>query len=209
LTSDSFTSYAQSDVDVLANAQDRVAAQRQPAYRLDSVAVGMWNTTTDRYAAVAGTEIGDRIRLTTVPAKITPATQMDFLAEGWSDVYAIDGYTVTFDTSPADSPPRAVWDNTTYGRWQCDGQTLNGAITASAVSISVATAAGKPTFTTVSARYPLQIQIGAEVMTVTAAPAGSSSPQTLTVTRGQSGATAAAQANGADVQLYPAAAWTI
>jgi hypothetical protein len=99
-----------------------------------------------------------------------------------------------------------VLDDTSYGRLQCSGQTLNTTITNSGTTVVIATAAGQPTFTTVSARYPLKITIGQERITLNSAPGGASSPQTFTgVTRGVDGTPAAAQTAGAVVNLAPAA----
>jgi len=57
-------------------------------------------------------------------------------------------------------------------------------------------------FTVDATAYPLKIIVGAEIMTVTAAPASAVTPQTLTVTRGVLGTTAAAQVVGTAVQVY-------
>jgi len=52
----------------------------------------------------------------------------------------------------------------------------------------------------------LNIKIGEEVIRLNTAPGGSTSPQTFTgVSRGQQGTTAAPQASGATVNLWPAA----
>lgn len=200
ITSDLLTSYASADADVLYNAQDRLAQQRAPGFRLPQVTVDLYTAmTAGLWADVAGVEIGDRVRVTGLPVTTAPATTLDFFVEGWQDSIGVGSYTVTFDLSPADNPPRAVFDDGDFGRFQAQGITLNGAITAAATSISVASSA--ETFTTTSARYPLTIQIGEEQMTITAAPASSASPQTLTVTRGANGTTPAAQSNGASVSV--------
>ena len=74
----------------------------------------------------------------------------------------------------------------------------------------LATAAGKPTFTTAAGDYPLDIRIDAEQITLTAAPSGASSPQTFTgVTRGVAGTAAAGHAAGALVDLAPAPTYAL
>jgi len=149
-----------------------------------------------------------RIRVINLPPGAAPTSTIDLYVEGWAETVDAATYRVVFDTSPADNPPKMILDDTSYGRLQCDGQTLNAALTtAGATTVVVATAASKPTFTTVSARYPLKIKVGEEVIKLNTAPGGSTSPQTFTaVSRGQDGTTAAPQASGATVNLWPAAA---
>jgi len=72
-----------------------------------------------------------------------------------------------------------VWDDTAYGRWQCDGQTLNASITNNATSLAIATTAGKPAFTTSAGAYPLNIQIRQEQITFTSAPGCGHEPADL------------------------------
>lgn len=211
ILSESFTSYAATDADVLHNAEDQLAQQRQPAYRLNQVSVDLMTAQNNLWQAVYLTEIGDRLRITNLYAAAAPTTQVDVLVEGWTDTIGDGSYAVTFDTSPADIPARLVWSDTTgYGLWGCDSNTLNAGITNSATTVVIATAAGKPTFTTVGARYPLTIQVGLEHIELNSAPGGAVSPQTFTgVTRGVDGTPAAAQTIGAAVALAPADAWTL
>jgi len=211
LTTDSsgVTSYATTDADVLALAQARVTANAYPGFRLPQVAVDLVTAQNNLYAALALVEIGSRIRVTNLPVAMAPSTQIDLIVEGWTETIGTDTYKVVFDTSPADNPARGVWDDTSYGRWQCKGQTLNAGITNSATTIVIATTAGLPLFTTVAARYPLKIQVGQEIITLNNAP-GATSPQTFTgCTRGVNGTQAAAQASGATVNLWPAVTWTL
>lgn len=186
---------------MLSNAQDGLAQQRQPAYRLNQVTVELWTAQNNLYSAVAGTEIGDRIRVPNSYAAVAPTSQVDLIAEGWTDTIGVGVYAVTLDTSPR-TKPRMVWDHTSYGRLQCDGQTLNASITNSASSLAIATTAGKSTFTTSAGAYPLTIQLGAGTDHLTSAPGGATSPQSFTgVTRGVNGMTAAAQSSGASAAI--------
>jgi len=211
LTTDQVTSYARYDVDVLDLIQSRVAGNHSPGFRLPQVAVDMVTAQTlNLYAALANVEIGSRIRVTNLPKAQGPSTQVDAIVEGWSETTSTLGvYQVVFDTSPADNPARGVYDDTTYGRYQCSGQTLNASLTNSATTVVIATTAGLPLFTTVGARYPLNIQVGQEVITLASAP-GATSPQTFTgCTRGAVGTSAAAQAAGVLVSLFPAATYAL
>lgn len=205
--SDSATTYTLSDIDAANLAQYDVNSRATPAFRLPQVAVDLMTAEDNLYAQLGAVLIGSRVRLSNLPVNAAPTTQIDQYVEGWSENPSTDGYQVVFDASPADNPPQMVLDDTSYGRLQCDGQTLNTALTNSATTVVIATASGKPTFTTVSARYPLNIKIGEEVIRLNTAPGGSTSPQTFTaVSRGQQGTTAAGQASGSVVNLWPAAA---
>jgi hypothetical protein len=204
------TSYATTDADVLALAQARVSANANPGFRLPQVAIDLVTAQNNLYASLANVQIGSRIRVTNLPVAMAPSTQVDLIVEGWTETIGPDTYKVVFDTSPADNPARGVWDDTSYGRWQCSGQTLNANISNSATTLAIATSGTLPTFTTVGARYPLKIQIGQEIITLNSAPGGSTSPQTFTgVTRGVNGTSAAAQTAGAVINLWPAATWTL
>jgi hypothetical protein len=210
VTTGDVTSYATTDQDALNLAQSRVSADANPGFRLPQVAGDLMSAENNLYASLANVEIGSRIRITNLPAGYAPATQVDIIMEGLAETPSTDSYLAVFDVSPADNPARGVWDDTSYGRWQCSGQTLNANITNSATTLAIATAGTLPTFTTVSARYPLKIQIGQEIITLNSAPGGATSPQTFTgVTRGVNGTSAAAQAAGATVNLWPAVTWTL
>jgi hypothetical protein len=205
LTNETFTSYAQSDLDVLYNAQDRLAQQRQPAYRLGQVAVDLVTAqTAGLYAAVAATDIGERLRTNNLGPGQAPVTQVDVLAEGWEDTFNANEWTVKFDTSPADNPARAVADDATYSSAQAQADcALSGALTAAVTTVVIASPTA-PTFTLAAGAYPQRIQVGEEQIRLNTPPGGAASPQTFTgVTRGVNGTTAAPQANGARVRLAP------
>ncbi len=210
LTTDSATTQAVSDQAALNLAQWRVRSQSAPGLRLAAVALDLLTATTPGlYEALAAIQIGSRVRVTNLDATASARPTIDLLVEGWTETVGIDQYTVVLDASPADNPPQMMWDDTTNGRWQANGMTLASAITAASSSLSVTTAAGQPKFTTTPARYPLQIQIGQEVLTLPSAPTGAS-PQVFTgVLRGQANTPAAAQAAGSGINLYPASAWTL
>lgn len=212
LSSGAVDTFTVSDVDALALGQSEVAAQANPGFRLPQVVVNLFAAPSTTVAALANMRIGSRIRDINLPISMGPATQFDVIAEGWTEIIGPDSnqHMITFDTSPADNPARGVYDDVVYGRYQCSGQSLNASLTNSATTVVIATAGTLPTFTVVAGAYPLQIQVGAEVMTLTSAPGGSTSPQTFTgVTRGVAGTTASAQASAAVVNLWPAATYTL
>jgi hypothetical protein len=95
--------------------------------------------------------------------------------------------------------PGSPYNVARYGitRYDTVSSTLGSSVTASATSLSVIESG--TLWTTTPARFPLDIRVGPEVMTVTAI-AGATSPQTFTVTRGTNGL-AVAHDVGATVQL--------
>jgi hypothetical protein len=197
------TTYTLSNPDALYLAQYQVVTTGTPAYRLPQLSIELTSSLTSSLAvSLAAILPGSRIRVMNLPSDVAPATQMDFFVEGWTEQIDIDTYVWTFDLSPADNPPFMVLDDASYGRLQADSMTV-GVLTNSGTSMVVTTAAGKPTLTTVSARYPMNVQLDEEVLTITAAPAGSTSPQTVTVTRGQQGTPAAAHIAGSIFNLWP------
>src|SRR6266568_1472910 len=197
------TTYTQSDQDALNLAQAQVAGNAFPAFRLNQLAVNFHAATTSLYAALGAVEIGSRIRIINVPAAAAPLGTLDLFVEGWTETPTPTTYRVVFDTSPVVAE-RIKLSDATYGRLGCDGQTLNTALTNSATTVIIDTAAGKPTFTTTGGQYPSKIKVGEEVITLTAAPGGATSPQTFTgCLRGQQGTFPAAQAAGSVVTLWP------
>lgn len=205
---DQATTYTVSDVDAANLAQFDVHSQSTPAFRLPQVATDLMHAENNLYAQLGVVLIGSRIRVTNLAAKAAPISQLDLHAEGWSETPSTDGYQVVFDASPADNPPKWVWDTS---RWQCDGQTLSTALTLpTTTTVVIATAAGKPTFTINAGMYPLKIRIGEERIQLNTPPGGATSPQTFTgVTRHVDNTLAAAQAAGQVIQLAPADTWAL
>jgi hypothetical protein len=206
--SSTITSYDTSDTDALYAAQYTVATQKTPGYRLDQVAFDLMSAENNLYASWASTTYLSRVRIINLPAAYFPASQLDFIVEGWTETPSTDGWPVTLDLSVADNPAWGIYGGATdYSRWQASSATLNTTVTNSGTTVVIATASG-PTFTTVSARYPMNIQIEQEILTLTSAPAGATSPQTFTgVSRGTVGTTPAGHASGAAINLYPAVCW--
>jgi hypothetical protein len=199
------TTYTLSDQDALNLAQSQVAGNSQPGFRLNRVAANLHASTVSKYAALGVVEIGSLSRIVNLPAGAAPLGTLDGFVEGWTEYPAPTTYRVEFDWSPV-VVERMKLNDATYGKLGCDGQTLNTALTATSSpgTVIIDTAAGKPTFTTVAGEYPAKIKIGEEVITLTAAPGGSTSPQTFTgCLRGQQGTFPAAQAAGSVVTLWP------
>ena len=215
----STTFYSLTDESLLSHAQyDLWSTSSQ--LRLPQVAVDLIHAQNSAtlYTALGSVTIGSLARITNIPNTVIdgagstklvfPYTQIDGYVEGWSEDIRIDSYRVVFDLSPA--LPRFLLETGTLGRLveTAGSMTLNGSITGSATSISVATSGGNPTFSTTAGDYSptaLLIKIDEEILAVTAAPASSVTPQTLTVTRGALGTFANAHSTGASVSVYTGA----
>jgi len=202
LTVQDVTTYTTADTDALYLAQSIVAAGRTPTFRLPQITADLLTAEHSLYAAVQTTQIGSRLRTVNLPAGQAPATQLDVLVEGWTQTGNIGTDSITYDTSPADAPPAGIYDDVTYGRYCGSSLQVSTAYNAAAATIIVKGSGGEPMFTVAPAAYPLNIVVGAEVLTVTGAPASAVTPQTLTVTRAQAGTAAAGQAVGQAVQVY-------
>lgn len=110
------------------------------------------------------------------------------------------GRSITWDCVPGASYVTGIVGDPVLGRADTDGSSLNVAATATATSLSVATAAGNARWTTAAADFPFDIGISGERITVTGI-SGTTSPQTFTVTRSVNGV-AKAHPAGADVRLW-------
>jgi hypothetical protein len=131
---------------------------------------------------------GDLVRIENLPSQ-HPAGVLELLIEGVQEVLGAAEWRFTFNCSLAD--PYRVWllEDPTYGRLSPVSSTLNGAVTATATSISVATTAGYPwvTTSTDATAFPFDIDVNGEVMQVTAIAGSPTTPQTMTLTRGVNG----------------------
>lgn len=214
LFSDSASTGAATDAAALLLAQDRVARQANPGLRLDRFAVDFVTATTaGLYTTLGSLTIGSRVRISGITTSragvpVFPFSQVDAIVEGWEIAATASSWTVTFDTSPADAPARALWGDSTYGRWSTGNQTLTSTITSGATSMSVTTSSG-PTLSTAAGDYPMKVQIHEEIVTISSAPAGSSSPQTVSISRGSNGTTPTAHTAGAAISVAPLGTWSL
>ena len=170
----------------------RLAQFATPQPRISSVTVDLM-TGTGIYAEVLSWTIGQRIRVTGLPATSQPATQFEGFIEGMSGRFGSDGDAVTFDLSP-------VWgwaiqlDGDDVGRLDTDGQTVEVDATDTDLTITVTEG-----FST--ADEPYDLDIGGERVTVTSAATASGGQQVLTVTRGVDGTPAVAHLAGTAIYV--------
>lgn len=156
--------------------------------------------------------IGSRIQITNPPPELG-VTVLDLHIEGWTET--IDpgegSWLVVLNCSSA-RPWQVFEIESTVGNLDAldgDDSTLATGVAAavggSAGTLSVATVAGSPLWSTSGADYPAVIGIDGEPITVTAV-TGSSSPQSFTVTRGP---VAIAHSAGAKVSLWQPGVWAL
>lgn len=210
LSPDSVATLCSTDSAALNLAQSRVAAQRQPAYRLGQIAVDLVHAANNLYNAIVNVAIGSRLRATVLPVALAaPKTQQDVYVEGWSENITNKSWKIIFDTSPADNPFIAHWNDAT-ARWRTDPKnpptiTLNMLV--SHTSFTVIIPVGAQYFN--PADVPFDVQLDEEVMTATACTAATGGSQTLTVTRGTQNTRVAPHVINSPVDLYPPTTWAL
>lgn len=142
-------------------------------------------------------DVGQPLTLTN-PGRDLPPGTINTVIEGYKETIDVVSWTATANCTPGDTWRVIVLDDTELGRLDTAGSALNSSATSTATSISVATTSG-PLWTTRSSDRPFDINVGGEQMTVTNV-TGTSSPQTMTVTRSINGVVKAHVA-GEDVRL--------
>lgn len=143
-------------------------------------------------------DVGDRITISNPPSWLPP-DMIDLVVQGYQETFDQCEYNITVNCAPGSPYQVGFADDDVYGRADTDGSALAADIDASTSTISVATTAGPPIWTTDPADFPFDVRYGGEVATVTAI-SGTSSPQTFTVTRSVNGVTKPHLA-GTDVRL--------
>lgn len=148
--------------------------------------------------AVAALDTGDRARVDGMPVEQEP-DGADLLVQGYTETLDVRTWTIDFGCTPAGPWTVGVVGDDVLGRADTDGSELAAAVGADDTTLSVAVTDG-PLWTTDSSEFPFDLRLGGgEVVTATAC-TGSSSPQTMTVTRAVNGVRRGWDA-GADVRL--------
>lgn len=191
-------------VELHGQASDALARTRDQKLRISQVTFDLWNATNDLYAAWFATSPGERVRVGNLPSAYLGVTYMDGYAAGWTERPMVTGYPVILDLDAADAPPEARFDT---GRWAWgDGVCTASSLTAGATSVTL-TWTGGQSLSTSAGDYPMDIDIAGERCTITSAPAGGSSPRTVTISRGVAPTVARAHAAGDPVEVWDAARW--
>jgi hypothetical protein len=146
-------------------------------------------------AGMVGADIGDLVRITNPPAGLPP-DDIDVIVQGTKETLTAFERRIEATCSPGGAWTTAVWD-ASVSRWDTAGASLSSAVTSTGTTLVVDTTSG-PTWSTTS--VPYDVEVAGEQMTVTAV-GGTSSPQTITVTRSVNGVVKA-QAAGALVRLW-------
>lgn len=181
--------------DLLGYAQDRMQRGKNVALKVQQVVVNTVTSTVTLAQLLALTP-GDRIRVTNLPSGPLGFTQWDGWFLGADEVHNYLGDVFTLYMAPV-LPATGVYDTDLFSAGT--DLSLNASITSGATSFVVATANTLTFLETVQVPYTLQID--QEQVTVTACTALSGTTQTVTVTRGANGTTAAAHNAGALVDL--------
>ncbi|MFE6816853.1 hypothetical protein [Streptomyces sp. NPDC057677] len=150
--------------------------------------------------AFLGLTVGDRIRLTNLPAWLPPGP-VDLIVQGWSQVLDLYTWDVVLNCTPAGPWTVGVLDDPNLGRLDTDGCTLGAGVSSSATSMTLVSSpgprwidsAGFPT------EFPFDVLIGGEQVRITAM-SGTTLTQTATVVRSINGI-AKAHSTGAAVAL--------
>ncbi|WP_330478675.1 hypothetical protein OG301_26720 [Streptomyces platensis] len=136
--------------------------------------------------AVLRLKEGDLLRLTDLPPWVSHG-DVDLIVEGWTETLDMYRWEIEFNCSPGGPWNLAEASHPRYATVDTDGSALGAAVTASATALTVlATDAEARPWTSNPSDLPFAIQVGGEVMSVTAV-SGTSSPQTFTVTRSVNG----------------------
>ena len=140
-----------------------------------------------RIAEAVAVRQGDLIRITGLPSQ-HPAGDVDLIVHGWTETLSRETWELTFNCTPGEPWEVAVLEDSELGRADTEGSSLSAAVDENDTSLTVATASGPAWVTTAAnpGEFPFDIDVGGEVMTVTAI-AGATSPQTFTVTRSVNG----------------------
>lgn len=148
--------------------------------------------------AILALRPGDRIQVTGMPQPWMAPDTVDQLYLGASQTISHFEHRLQFACAPA-SPYSIGVLNAALAKADTDGSRLAAGATSGATSLSVEVTDG-PLWTTDPAKFPFDIRVGGEVMTVTAI-SGASSPQTFTLGARSVNGVTKAQAAGIAVRL--------
>lgn len=192
-------------------ASDRIARGRDQKTRLTSLTIDLATASNDLYASLYAVTPGERLRLSGLPTTYFGVSYIDGYVEGWTERPGVNGYEVVFDLSPADAPSEARYDTGRYafgdGVCTVTGGTAVGTTSTGTITLTWATS---PTLSTAAGDYPMDFDWNGERVTVTSAPAGGTSPRTLTITaRGVAPTVARSHSAGESIEPWDAARYAL
>jgi hypothetical protein len=145
-------------------------------------------------------DIGSRITIANPPPWM-PTDMITQVVQGYTESMGVWEHNLVLVSSPEDPYHVAVLDDTVLSAADTDGSTLAAPVSATATTLLVATTnSTSPLWTTSAGDFPFDISVAGERMTVTNI-AGSSSPQTFTVTRSVN-AVVKSQVANTDIRLW-------
>jgi len=159
---------------------------------LGTVDQARWPTLTFLREAVSGT-LAAALLLADLDGKVVVAGNATYklyddvqqLVVGYTETIAVDGHRIVFNCVPDEPYHVAVVDDAGVSRVDHAAAYTNGTLTTTATSMAVKSLDGT-LWTTDPAEFPFDVTVSGERMTVTNC-TGSSSPQTMTVTRSING----------------------
>jgi hypothetical protein len=127
---------------------------------------------------------GDMARATLLPSQ-HPTSTVDQLIDGYTETITVYRWRVDANGSPASPWQVGVLDtdgtpDTGMARLESDASQLNSSLTSTALSMSVLVTAG-PAWTQSAAQFPMRIDVGGEVVVVSAIGAPAAGVQTFTL----------------------------
>lgn len=196
--------------DMLALGHAELARSNTSSLRVSSVVLDLMTAQNDLYASAFAVTEGELIRTTNLPVSRVGAPYLDGYASTHTEEIGVDTYTIAWGLLPADAPPEARFDDTTYGRFAFgDGIcTVTGgtAVGTTATGTMTLTWTGSSTLSTSAGDYPMDFDWNGERVTVTTPAGGSTSPRTLTISaRGVGNTTARVHSTGERIDLWAAA----
>ncbi len=181
--------------------------------RPGSVSIDLVNSATNLWSDAFGVDIGDRLRLASLPGGTFGFTRHDGYVRALVERGAVDNgrtsYVLTCDIDAADDPPEATVGTDEYVRvgFGAGAATISGGtcVGATGTGTVVITSAAGTVLTTDAGMYPLDLDWNGESVTI-GAPGGATSPQTCTVSaRAANGTVARVHAAGEAVEVWHAA----
>jgi hypothetical protein len=193
-----------SEVELYSVASNRISIGRDQKVRFSKLTVDLVTAQTDLYAALFALLPGDRIRVSGSALQThLGVTYLDGYAEGWTETIGPETFEFKPDLSSA-AVIEGVFDTARFAFG--DGVCTGSAVTSSGTSLTL-TWTGGVALSTSAGDYPVDLDLNGERVTISSPPAGSSSPQTVTIVRGVAPTVARAHAAGEPVEIWNAGRW--
>jgi hypothetical protein len=181
--------------------------------RITQVAVDLTTSVTDLWATFLGLYPTQRVTISGFDAALVGESTKVVFVQGWQVALDHQSLVYTLDCSPASQFVSAAWDaGDEYGRWAWGTGVATGtggtAMGITGTGTLVITFTGGYGLTLDAAQYPLYLDWDGEAVRIDAPPAGSTSPQTVTIAaRAQQNTAAQVHLVGEAVTVFEEAVW--